>query len=213
MGGLLDRTQARWVTWDFNPDPGDGCARADHGHHADDGLLQHYRASTPCSTRCGPGTRHRLGGLLLRRPAHRRRPGRARARLFLSDPDWTEHALSCGHLARHAAEIRPLLADGVLRPLTPQPSREGKGQRQPAFQLSADDADVVAGCRLPPAPSWQPVRRRGLDPDAAYAVRAVEGVAPVGAVLRGDRDLLEQGLQPAGPATSALWLVARTAAG
>lgn len=286
MGELVERTRARWVKWDFNLDPGDGCARADHGHHPDDGLLQHYRglyavldalrSRFPDTVweACSSGGLRLDAGLAEHVHA-----------FFLSDPDWTEHALCClwgaarqlparqllhwvesewrgehrsqqvdysgpqltveefdtkvraallhrfgasvrltamrpdlqdrlaSHLALHAAEIRPLLADGVLRPLTPQPLREGHGHRQPAFQLSAGDAHVVAGFRLAPAPGWQPVRLRGLDPDASYAVRPVAGVTPGDGVLRGGRDLLERGLQPAGPATSALWLVARAAAG
>ena len=282
VSGLVELTGARWVKWDFNLDPGDGCARADHGHHADDGLLQHYRglyalldalrARHPDTVweACSSGGLRLDAGLAEHVHA-----------FFLSDPDWTEHALTClwgaarqlparqllhwvqsewrgehrfqkvdysgtlitvdqfdakvraallhrfgasvrltemrpdlrerlaSHLALYGAEIRPLLADGVLRPLTPQPLREERGHRQPAFQLSAGDAHVVAGFRLAPTGDWEPVRLHGLDPDAVYAVRVVDGGEPGDVHRTAGRDLLEQGLLAPGPTASALWLVER----
>jgi alpha-galactosidase len=82
------------VKLDFNIDPDSGCARTDHGHGAGDGLLRHYeglyavldafRAAHPdvileaCSS---GGLRIDLG---LARHVHC---------MFLSDPDYTEHAL------------------------------------------------------------------------------------------------------------------------
>lgn len=94
----LERTVAdfgaEWVKLDFNVDPDAGCTRTDHGHGAQDGLLRHYeglyavldefRARHPetvleaCSS---GGLRIDLG---LARHVHT---------LFLSDPDYTEHAL------------------------------------------------------------------------------------------------------------------------
>lgn len=91
---LVQTTRARWIKWDFNLDPGSGCARDDHGHKANDGLQRHYEAlynlfdelrrSHPdvvwecCSS----------GGLRID-------PGLAAHvnAFFLSDPDWTEHHL------------------------------------------------------------------------------------------------------------------------
>jgi alpha-galactosidase len=93
---LIADTGARWIKWDFNLDPGSGCRRADHGHRPDDGLLRHclglyatldrLRAEHPgvvfeaCSS----------GGLRIDAGLAAHVDG-----FFLSDPDWTEHHLSC----------------------------------------------------------------------------------------------------------------------
>lgn len=94
----LDRTVtamgAEWIKIDFNIDPDAGCTRDDHGHGPGDGLFRHYqglyqvldafRARHPeviveaCSS---GGLRIDLG---LARHVHC---------FFLSDPDYTEHAL------------------------------------------------------------------------------------------------------------------------
>jgi alpha-galactosidase len=94
----LERTvkafDAEWVKLDFNVDPGAGCTRTDHGHGPMDGLFRHYeglytvldefRAAHPevvlegCAS---GGLRVDLG---LARHVHC---------LFMSDPDYTEHAL------------------------------------------------------------------------------------------------------------------------
>lgn len=94
MSRVVVETGAEWVKLDFNVDPDAGCTRTDHGHGAGDGLLRHYeglysvldafRARHPevvleaCSS---GGLRIDLG---LARHVHC---------LFLSDPDYTEHAL------------------------------------------------------------------------------------------------------------------------
>ena len=94
MAAVVRDTGAEWVKLDFNIDPDSGCARTDHGHGAGDGLLRHYeglyavldafRAAHPdvvleaCSS---GGLRIDLG---LARHVHC---------MFLSDPDYTEHAL------------------------------------------------------------------------------------------------------------------------
>lgn len=96
VSGLIDTTGARWIKWDFNLDPGAGCRRDDHGHGPDDGLLRHYlglyavldrlRAAYPqtifeaCSS----------GGLRIDAGLAAHVDG-----FFLSDPDWTEHHLTC----------------------------------------------------------------------------------------------------------------------
>ena len=90
----VESTGARWLKLDFNVDPGSGCDRTDHGHGAGDGLFRHYlglyevldefRRRHPevvleaCSS---GGLRIDLG---LARHVHC---------FFLSDPDYTEHAL------------------------------------------------------------------------------------------------------------------------
>ncbi len=95
MAAVVRETGAEWVKLDFNIDPDSGCTRTDHGHGAGDGLLRHYeglyavldafRAAHPevvleaCSS---GGLRIDLG---LARHVHC---------MFLSDPDYTEHALS-----------------------------------------------------------------------------------------------------------------------
>ena len=240
---LITETGARWIKWDFNLDPGSGCRRDDHGHTADDGLLRHYlglyavldrlRAAHPdtifeaCSS----------GGLRIDAGLAAHVDG-----FFLSDPDWTEHHLTClwgaarllpprqllhwpqsewrgehrfqkvdysgtlitaeqfdtkiraamlhrfgisirltqlradlrerlrHHLRVYEQSVRPLLVDGILRPLTDQPLREEKGHRQPAYQLTSGDDHVVAAFLLPPQWGWQPVLPTGLDPSADYEV-------------------------------------------
>ncbi|MBA8795377.1 alpha-galactosidase [Friedmanniella endophytica] len=96
VSGLIEATGARWIKWDFNLDPGDGCARDDHGHGPGDGLLSHYRglyAVLDALRSAHPGTLFEAcssGGLRidagLAEHVHA---------FFLSDPDWTEHALTC----------------------------------------------------------------------------------------------------------------------
>ncbi|MEQ1736051.1 MAG: alpha-galactosidase [Rhodoglobus sp.] len=94
MSATVRAMDAEWIKLDFNVDPDAGCTRTDHGHGAGDGLLRHYeglygvldefRARHPdvvleaCSS---GGLRIDLG---LARHVHC---------LFLSDPDFTEHAL------------------------------------------------------------------------------------------------------------------------
>lgn len=80
-----------------------------------------------------------------------------------------------GHLATYREWIAPLVASGaVVRPLTPQPRRDGQGERFPVFQLDAaasPPARVVLGAyRLDGAASETLVRPVGLDPETRYAV-------------------------------------------
>jgi alpha-galactosidase len=96
VADLITRTRARWVKWDFNLDPGTGCTRDDHGHGPDEGLLRHYlglygvldrlRADHPDSIleACSSGGLRIDAGLAAHVDA-----------FFLSDPDWTEHHLTC----------------------------------------------------------------------------------------------------------------------
>ena len=94
MSTAVTEMDAEWIKLDFNVDPDAGCTRTDHGHGAGDGLLRHYeglyavldefRARHPdvvfedCSS---GGLRIDLG---IARHVHC---------FFLSDPDYTEHAL------------------------------------------------------------------------------------------------------------------------
>ncbi|HYI54543.1 MAG TPA: alpha-galactosidase [Microlunatus sp.] len=279
---LIQETGARWIKWDFNLDPGSGCQRDDHGHASTDGLLRHYlglyevldrlRSEHPqtifeaCSSgglRIDPGLAAHVDGF------------------FLSDPDWTEHHLTClwgaarllpprqllhwpqsewrgehrfqkvdysgtlitaaqfdtkiraamlhrfgvsvrltelradlrerlrHHLRVYETSIRPLLVDGILRPLTDQPLREERGHRQPAYQLISGDDHVIAAFLLPPGWHWHPVHPTGLDPTADYEVRDLD---------TGDRldvaagaTLMTEGLAtPTAPATSAWWSIRRS---
>ncbi|TDD19510.1 alpha-galactosidase [Kribbella turkmenica] len=96
VSGLIETTTARWIKWDFNLDPGSGCSRDDHGHGPEDGLLRHYlglydvldrlRAAYPETVfeACSSGGLRIDAGLAAHVDA-----------FFLSDPDWTEHALTC----------------------------------------------------------------------------------------------------------------------
>ncbi|GAA1824905.1 alpha-galactosidase [Microlunatus capsulatus] len=285
--GLLEQTRARWLKWDFNLDPGRGCARDDHGHRADDGLLQHYRGLYAVLDRlkvAHPATVLEAcasGGLRLDAGLAAHVDG-----FFLSDPDWTEHHLAVlwgaarmlpprqllhwpqsewrgehrfqkvdysgslltleqfdtkvraallhrfgvsvrltemrpdlaarlrEHVTTFTTVVRPLLADGVLVPLTEQPLREERGHRQPAFQLSSGDEHLVAAFRLPPTGGWDPVRPAGLDARTTYAVAPVDVAAPDEAVLVTGAELQDVGLpSPPASVTSALWSVRRAAAG
>jgi alpha-galactosidase len=96
VSGLIATTRARWVKWDFNLDPGSGCLRSDHGHLPEEGLLRHYlglyrlldrlRADHPDTVleACSSGGLRIDAGLAAHVDA-----------FFLSDPDWTEHHLTC----------------------------------------------------------------------------------------------------------------------
>jgi alpha-galactosidase len=93
---LITTTGARWIKWDFNLDPGRGCVRDDHGHTADDGLLRHYLGLYAVLDQlrdehretifeaCSSGGLRIDAGLAAHVDA-----------FFLSDPDWTEHHLTC----------------------------------------------------------------------------------------------------------------------
>jgi alpha-galactosidase len=281
VAGLIETTSARWIKWDFNLDPGSGCSRDDHGHQAEDGLLRHYlglydvldriRAAHPETVleACSSGGLRIDAGLAAHVDA-----------FFLSDPDWTEHHLTClwgaaqllpprqllhwpesewrgehrfqkadysgtlmtpakfdtkiraallhrfglsvrltemrpdllkrleQHVHSYRSVIRPLVASGVLLPLTDQPLREEKGWRQPAYQLTAGQRHLIAGFRLPPTGDWQPVRPVGLDPQASYSVSVLECGEPELVEHRTGRDLAEAGLTATGKSeTSILWLL------
>ncbi len=85
---------ARWIKFDFNLDPGEGCNRTDHGHGKGDGLFEHYHGYYTFLD----GLRERFPDVLLENCSS----GGLRIDLgmmqhlhttFLSDPDYTEHAL------------------------------------------------------------------------------------------------------------------------
>jgi alpha-galactosidase len=279
---LVTTTKARWVKWDFNLDPGDGCARDDHGHDPADGLLRHYLGLYAVLDRlrgdnpdllvevCSSGGLRIDAGLAAHVHA-----------FFLSDPDWTEHHLAClwgaaqqlpprqllhwpqsewraehrfqkvdysgtlltadqfdtkiraallhrfglsvrltelrpdrrerlrRHVRTYREVVRPLLADGVLVPLTDQPLRDGQGWRQPAFQLTSGEDRLVVAFRLPPDQVWSPVRPRDFDPGATYKVQLLGPDGADAPLLRSGRELVDAGLEPPAAATSALWSIGR----
>jgi alpha-galactosidase len=94
MSRVVSEMGAEWIKLDFNVDPDAGCTRTDHGHGAHDGLFRHYEGlyavldefrerhpETVLEACSSGGLRIDLG---LARHVHT---------LFLSDPDYTEHAL------------------------------------------------------------------------------------------------------------------------
>ena len=279
---VIDETGARWIKWDFNLDPGSGCRRADHGHTADDGLLRHYLGLYAVLDRlhaAHPDTVFEAcssGGLRIDAGLAAHVDG-----FFLSDPDWTEHHLTClwgaarllpprqllhwpqsewrgehrfqkvdysgtlltlgqfdtkiraamlhrfgisirltqlrsdlrerlrHHLRVYERSVRPLLTDGILRPLTDQPLREERGHRQPAYQLTSGDDHVVAAFLLPPQWGWRPVLPTGLDPSVDYQVRDLDTDQRV-AVGTG-LELMSEGLPvPTGSTTSVWWSIRST---
>lgn len=283
VGALIAETNAAWVKWDFNLDPGRGCGRSDHGHLPEEGLRLHVdalydtfdqlRAQHPqvVFEACSSGGLRIDAGLA----------GHVDA-FFLSDPDWTEHHLCClwgasryvaprqilhwmesewrgehrfqhvdysgtlltlrkfdqkvqaamlhrfgvsarldqlrpdladrlaVHLDAYRRFVLPLLPDAELLPLTPQPLREERGCRQPAFQLATERDHIVAAFRLPPEGRWtQPATPRDLVPDAIYEVTPLLPAAQVTTVLSGSQ-LMEGGLTVEDDtALSQLWHLSR----
>ncbi|MET1004009.1 MAG: glycoside hydrolase family 36 protein [Propionibacteriaceae bacterium] len=282
VAALITTTRARWIKWDFNLDPGRGCTRSDHGHRPEEGLLRHYlglyrvldrlRVDHPDTVfeACSSGGLRIDAGLAAHVDA-----------FFLSDPDWTEHHLTClwgaaqllpprqllhwpqsewrgehrfqkadysgtlmtpdqfdtkmraamlhrfgvsvrltemrpelrerlgRHLQTYRDVVRPLVESGILIPLTDQPLREEQGHRQPAFQLSSGDEHLIAGFRLPPTGDWEAVRPFGLDENAEYAVRRLDGSGSP-SEARSGRQLVDDGLvADTRGATSVMWQLSR----
>ena len=113
------------------------------------------------------------------------------------------------HLRTYQETIRPLLDDGVLIPLTPQPRREEKGCRQPAFRLDAGPDQVVAAFRLPPQGRWEPVAVPGLEPSDRFQVVALDGSDET--IRLTGAELAAGGLRVSDPkVTSLLWSLRRT---
>ena len=92
----LRSTRASWLKWDFNLDPGAGCARTDHGHTSSDGLFTHVRGLYDVLD----AVRAEFPGTVLENCSS----GGLRWDLgiaahvdtgFATDPDWPEHALAC----------------------------------------------------------------------------------------------------------------------
>jgi len=247
LDAIVDEMGAEWLKLDFNVDPDAGCTRTDHGHGAGDGLFRHYeglyavldafRAKHPelvLEACASGGLRLDLG---LAKHVHC---------MFLSDPDYTEHALQvfwgasmmlppasilhwswsqwrgdyppaqldfdglsgdefattlraallhrfgvslrlpelrddlmetlAEHVGFYTSTVAALVRDGIVRRLTGQPERGGRGERLPAFQLSSSDGrtHVVTAFRLAerdhdaiPGGRVLPV---ALDADAEYRV-------------------------------------------
>lgn len=83
------------------------------------------------------------------------------------------------HIGVYQRIMRPFVGHGVLRRLTGQPLRHGRGERNPAFQLSLGDRHLLAGFALgpgsgPPEPDGVPatvtMRARALLPGGRYVV-------------------------------------------
>lgn len=119
------------------------------------------------------------------------------------------------HVLTHKQHIAPLIADGaVVFPLTPQPLRDGGGERFPAFQLAtvAPGPAVISAIRLHGAPEQAVIRPKHLDPDAVYEVRCLGPGAdpgwptePVGGAL-----LMQDGMTIAADGPAQSWLLCLT---
>ena len=191
---LIAETGARWIKWDFNLDPGSGCRRGDHGHDADDGLLRHYlglyavldrlRAAHPdtifeaCSS----------GGLRIDAGLAAHVDG-----FFLSDPDWTEHHLTC---LWGAARLLP------PRQLLHWPQSEWRGEHR--FQKVDYSGTLITtepvrhqdqGCDAAPV--------RHLDPADPAAGRPARAAPPSPAGVRGVRPTAAGRRDPPAPDGSA----------
>ena len=122
-----------------------------------------------------------------------------------------------GHVATYKQHIAPLVARGaVVRPLTPQPMRDGGGERFPAFQLDAEASGpvVIAAIRMHGAPEQTVIRAVGLDPDTAYAVHALSPGADPGCPpgrVSGAR-LMADGLTITADCSAQSWLLSITPA-
>jgi alpha-galactosidase len=75
------------------------------------------------------------------------------------------------HVRVYTEHVAPLVRDGVLHRLTPQPLRRGRGERTPAFQLSADDRHLVAAFGSPGSTGEACIRPRGLIAGRRYRLR------------------------------------------
>ncbi len=112
------------------------------------------------------------------------------------------------HVRTYQEVVRPFVVDGLLHRLTGMPRRDGRGERQPAFQLElpAGDRHLVAVFRLPGAadPPRHVVPR--VRADAEYVVRALG--EPGGPEIRTGADLLTAGLPVTTASTDAQsWLI------
>lgn len=121
-------------------------------------------------------------------------------------------AVLADHVRVHTERIAPIVRDGVLRRLTAQPLRGGRGERRPALQLSAPDGSrhVVAAFALPGAQAdGDRIVLRGLDAGASYRVADAFGGEPT---VTGGAELMREGLAApaaAGRMSSRLLLVDR----
>lgn len=84
-------------------------------------------------------------------------PDRLRARL-------------AAHVHAFRARIAPLLVDGVLTTLTPPPLRDGRGCRQPVFQLDSRHGHLLAAFALDAESEDVALAWRGLQADTRYDV-------------------------------------------
>lgn len=76
------------------------------------------------------------------------------------------------HAEVYREHVVPALRDhGVIRALTPQPRREGGGERWPAFQLSAGERQLVLAIALPGAGRSQVICPLDLRPEVSYRLR------------------------------------------
>ena len=70
------------------------------------------------------------------------------------------------------------MRDGLLRRLTAQPLRDGRGERCPAFQLSLDDRHIVAGFQLSGGVAPKALLPVGVDAERRYTVTDLATGAP-----------------------------------
>lgn len=118
------------------------------------------------------------------------------------------------HVALYRGVCAPLVADrAIVRPLTGQPLREGRGERWPAFQLGEGATVVVAAFRLPGAGEQTTVRLKALDENELYRVCLLGPDADVagGAMqtLTGSA-LMETGLDLSARGVASSWLMSVT---
>lgn len=99
------------------------------------------------------------------------------------------------HAALFADTIAPFVRNGVLRRLTAQPLRDGRGERFPVFQLSDGDRHIVAAFRLPEGVATPSIEPAALESGRQYrvtdlatgSISAMQG--PVVYPLRDDPDV------------------------
>ena len=97
------------------------------------------------------------------------------------------------HLSLYAGEVVPFVRNGDLYRLTAAPSRSGKGELQPAFQLALGDRHLLLGFALDPSQPYGiaqgggvAVVPRGLDPARSYQLRELTpGLIVAGRIASG----------------------------
>lgn len=95
---------------------------------------------------------------------------------LLSLPDWVRQRLA-DHIGVYKQHVRRFVCEANLYRLTPQPRRDGSGDRWTAFQYSLPDASehLLFVFRLPGAEPERAIRLANLEPERLYRITGYDG--------------------------------------